>query len=223
VGGIITIAFAAARLHFIPLRSDSDLHGFSLDAMTSSFLSYFAGFLFQFSKFESGSVVFFAGLAGLISLIGLGMQRWSSRLFAMAILLISAVAYWGMLGYQSDILMSSHNFVGRLYLIPFCLILFLVCLDSRPTTISLLAAMSFWGMSLTYIDHFKFQQVYRDIYAMAEAQDGTLYIHYPEKPLSESIRKIEIGDFAGANIEEAIYVIDVMTGEILPLEILAAH
>ncbi len=64
----------------------------------------------------------------------------------------------------------------------------------------LIAAISIWGMGVTWRRHSAFQQTYAEIYALAGERPGRLEVHYPEKPLADPRRGVFIGDFPNAEV-----------------------
>ena len=197
VGSII---YWGARLTFIPLGSSGDIHGFESSAFMSSLVSFLAGFLQQSNKFNAGDPIFWAGLISLAVVLLAGVKDRVTTALLLGILILSAVAYWGMFGYQGDVVVTSHNFVGRLYLLPFTLVLFFVCFKARHSIIAIVALASLWGTVQTYRDHRIFQQVYAEIYDRADKSEDVIVVHYPEKPLSDPKRGIEIGDHPRASL-----------------------
>ena len=194
--GVSTV-YWLLRHAFIPIGSDADIHGFEIDAYASSYASFIAGFLAQSSSFAHGGVFFWAGIAAMIALVVL-TRNFGPKFTVLAILGLCGPVYWGMFGYQGDNIMSHHNFVGRLYLIPFAMILFVILAQAPRSAILLVALFSVWGMGVTWRQHYVFQQTYAEIYRLAESTESTLFVHYPEKPLEDFRRDLSIGDFPGA-------------------------
>ena len=187
------------RHSFIPIGSEADIHGFDIDTYYASHASFIAGFPTQSSSFARGGAAFQAGAAAMIALVVL-TRNFGPRLTVLAILALGGPVYWGMFGYQADNVMSYHNFVGRLYLIPFALTLFVISARAPRPAILLIALFSVWGLGVTWRQHFVFQQTYAEIYRLAESSNGRLFVHYPEKPLEDFRRDISIGDFPDAAV-----------------------
>ena len=112
------------RHSMIPTGSEADLHGFDMDVFAASYASFIAGFPTQSNSFAWGSPMFWAGVAAMIVLVVL-TRDLPARLVVLAILGLCGPLYWGMFGYQSGNIMNHLDFIGRLYLIPFALILFI--------------------------------------------------------------------------------------------------
>ncbi|MFT4817545.1 MAG: hypothetical protein ACI9IQ_003060 [Cyclobacteriaceae bacterium] len=209
---ITLIVFSAiywlARQSVAPLGSDADIHGFSADTVVSSSLSLFAGFWFQFSKFTPSSPILWIGVGAVILSI-VGLKSTASRTAIVAMYLMAAVIYWGMFSYQGENVITAHNFVARLYLIPFVLALYLICREANRPTILIVAALSIWGFGETYNDHKIFQTTYLELYEIAQQTEGQTLVHYPEKTLVDTNRNLLIGDFPDASL-----VINPLTGAI---------
>lgn len=186
-----------ARHTLIPIGSEADIHGFDIDVYAASYTSFIAGFPAQSSSFVHGGAMFWTGIAAMIALVVL-TRSFGPKFTVLAILGLCGPVYWGMFGYQGDNVMSHHNFVGRLYLIPFALTLFILFARAPRPAILLIALFSVWGMGVTWRQHFEFQQTYAEIYRLAESTEGTLVVHYPEKPLDDFRRDISIGDYPNA-------------------------
>ena len=193
----VSAAYWLLRHSFIPIGSDADIHGFEIDVYASSYASFIAGFLAQSSSFAHGGVMFWAGISAMIALVVL-TRNFGAKFTVLAILGLCGPVYWGMFGYQGENIMSHHNFVGRLYLIPFALTLFIVFARAPRPAIVLVALFSVWGMGVTWRQHFEFQQTYAEIYRLTESTESTLFVHYPEKPLEDFRRDLSIGNFPSA-------------------------
>ena len=185
------------RHSFVPIGSEADIHGFDIDVYAASYASFIAGFPAQSSSFVHGGAMFWAGIAAMIALVVL-TRSFGPKFTVLAILGLCGPVYWGMFGYQGDNVMSHHNFVGRLYLIPFALTLFILFARAPRPAILLIALFSVWGMGVTWRQHFVCQQTYAEIYRLAESAEGTLVVHYPEKPLDDFRRDLAIGDYPDA-------------------------
>lgn len=193
----VSAVYWGLRHAFIPIGSEADIHGFDIDVYAASYASFIAGFPAQSSSFAHGGAMFWAGIAAMIALVVL-TRSFGPKFTILAILGLCGPVYWGMFGYQGDNVMSHHNFVGRLYLIPFALTLFILFAQAPRPAILLIALFSVWGMGVTWRQHFEFQQTYAEIYRLAESTEGTLVVHYPEKPLDDFRRDISIGDYPNA-------------------------
>lgn len=194
----VSAIYWGLRHAFVPIGSEADIHGFDIDVYAASYASFIAGFPAQSSSFAHGGAMFWAGIAAMIALVVL-TRSFGPKFTVLAILGLCGPVYWGMFGYQGDNVMSHHNFVGRLYLIPFALTLFILFARApRPAILLLIALFSVLGMGVTWRQHFEFQQTYAEIYRLAESTEGTLFVHYPEKPLDDFRRDISIGDYPNA-------------------------
>ncbi len=195
----VSAFYWSLRHSFIPIGSEGDIHGFDVDIYAASYTSFIAGFPAQSSSFSLGGVTFWAGIAVMIALIFF-TRNLGPKITVLAILGLCGPVYWGMFGYQDGNIMSHHNFVGRLYLIPYALSLFVIFAHAPRPVILLIALFSIWGMGVTWRQHSVFQHTYADIYRLAESTEGRLVVHYPEKPLEDFRRGISIGDYPDATI-----------------------
>ena len=198
IGFIIISAFYwSIRSTFISFGSGEDIHGFNLTGALNSHLSFLAGFVFQSSKFELWDSVFLIGILGLVILIT-SMRNMVSRISAMFLLFLSMLAYWGMFGFQAGEVISAHNFIGRLYLVPFSLTIFIMVTESDLRALIAILFLSFASLGYTFYDHRIFQKTYLEIYELAAKSDSEIKIFYKEKNLSDPVRKIEIGSHPDA-------------------------
>ena len=136
----------------IPLGSSADIHTFSPATFANSSLSFFAGAVFQFSKFSQYGPLFWAGLAVLAGSL-VAIRNYPALLTLAVILLLSTGVYWGMFSYQGEAVVTAHNFVGRLYLVPIVLFLFIACRYGHRTSLLALTVAGLVGFVITYIDH----------------------------------------------------------------------
>jgi hypothetical protein len=103
--------------------------------------------------------------------------------------------------YQNDVLIHHLNFVGRLFLIPVALMLFVLALERRTLAIALLCLPIVFGGYTTWRDHARLQRMYRRIYrTAAEATQKPLMVYSLAKPLDDTVRGIRIGDFPTAPV-----------------------
>ena len=197
-----------ARQSVSPLGSEADIHGFSAANFFAPNLSFLSGFWFQFSKFTSSSPIIIVGVIAVIMSV-VGLKSTAGKIALVSIYLMSAVIYWGMFSFQGNDIVTAHNFVARLYLIPFVLGLYLICKEGNKPAIVIIALLSTWGMGATYSDHKAFQSSYLELYELSRETDEQVVVHYPEKPLVDSNRNLLIGDYPDAPIS-----INPRTGEI---------
>ena len=133
-----------------------------------------------------------------------GIRSRLSQATALATIAGSALVYWGMFGYQASTLVSADNFVGRLYLIPFSVILFLLFRDGDNRVLLVFAFSSLLASTMTFRDHIRFQNVYAEIYRTAASLDETLVVHYPLRELDDPIRDILVGNYPDADYAIAV-------------------
>lgn len=203
---LMSLYYWINRQLLIPIGSAADIHSFDLSLAGISFLSYLGGFAFQHVKFDTGSALLWIGLLMCATLI-FSARTAKSRLMIATTILASAAIYWGMISFQGESIITAHNFVARLYLIPLILVFFVLCREANPTVLILFAILGSWGAFATYQDHKIFQETYLQIYDLALTTDGQLRVHYPERTVDEYQRHILIGDYP-----EAEWEIDVVAG-----------
>tara|TARA_B110000037_G_C17076974_1_gene488308 strand:+ start:298 stop:1488 length:1191 start_codon:yes stop_codon:yes gene_type:complete len=191
---LISVLYWSIRSTLIPFGTGGDIHGFNLTGALNSHLSFLAGFVFQSSKFKLWDSVFISGILALVITIA-SMRNQVTRLSALFLLFLSMLAYWGMFGFQADEVITAHNFIGRLYLIPFSLIIFFMASESDLRAVIAIMLLSFLSLGYTFYDHRNFQKTYLEIYELAIKSDSEIKIFYKEKNLSDRIRKIEIGNY----------------------------
>lgn len=187
------------RQRVIPLGSANDIHGFTLDTFFPSFFIFLNSFWWQHTKYSSNSIEAWLGLTVFILSI-ISIKSYINKLLASFIVILSALAYWGMFAYQEQVIMNWNNFSGRLYLIPSVMVLYIMSIKSNKFIFVLLAILIPLGAVETYVSHFHFQKVYSDIYDLAKQQNQPLVIHYPEKPLSDPFRNIYLGNYPNSDM-----------------------
>ena len=205
----VSIIYWGLRHRFVPIGSEADIHGMNFSSLIPTSVSFASGFVAQSYTFWPGHPTFWVGGAAL-PIAFLAVRGIFPKLTVLAIFGMSTIIYLGMFGYQTESLMGAHNFVGRLYLIPFTLILFVAFSSApRPAAILFVALLSVWGMGNTYSRHLEFQQTYAALYALAEEAEETITVHYPPRNTVDLRRGLRYGDFPDAEIH-----IDVIEGGI---------
>ena len=204
---ILGAIYFALRAKIVPFGSAGDVHGFAPEQFWPTVGNLAESFWRQTLKGSGAGIIGYVFLA--LSLIALKRPRLIAA--AIAFLGATAVIYWGMFGmWQGDVLLHHLNFVGRLYLVPCALMLFLLALERRTLVIALLCIPIVYGGFITYRDHARFQRAYKRLYRVArESSVKPLTIHYPDKPLDDTVRGIKVGDNTGA-----IYVLDAKSGRL---------
>ncbi len=199
--GVIAAIFGGAywcmRQQILSLGSDADIHGFSLHALLPSFSAFLKSFWLQHTKFSRYGAEAWLGL-GVFFLSIFSIKSHVNKVCAASIILLSGAAYWSMFGHQEARIIDSLNFIGRLYLIPAVMLLFIMAMDAKKIIFLPVSILVFWGAIRTCNDHILFQNLYADMYKRAGESARTLVVHYPEKPLDDPSRNIRIGDFPDA-------------------------
>ena len=202
---VLAGVYFAIRSRIVPFGSAGDVHGFVPSEFLPSLLNFASTFWFETLKHRMAIV----GLAILAFSLA-ALRR--PRTIALAILFVvgCAVIYWGMFVNYQDGVIAYQNFMGRLYLVPVALFLFLLAVEARDVAIAVLLIPILFGGAETYRDHVRFQNLYKRIYrTAAEAGAKPLKVHYPPKPLADTVRGIDVGDHPDANV-----VIDAARGRL---------
>jgi hypothetical protein len=194
LGGI----YFAIRSKIVPFGTTGDVHGFAREELLPTIMNLAESFWRQTLKGPGPGILGFLFLA--LSLIALKRPRLIAA--ALAFLAATAVIYWGMFGLWQDGELIHHlNFVGRLYLVPVALMLFMLALERRTLVIAALCIPIVFGGITTWRDHARFQRMYKRLYrTAAQATQKPLIVHYPSKPLDDTVRGIKVGDFPTATM-----------------------
>jgi hypothetical protein len=205
---ILGAVYFGFRSRIVPFGGEGDIHGFAPGQLWPTLIHLGESFWRQTLKGSGPGVLGFAALA--LSLAALRRPRLVAA--AVAFLCAVALLYWGMFGYyQNGVLIHYLNFIGRLYLVPVSLMLTVLALERRTIAIALLCVPILIGGSTTWRDHAKFQRMYKRIYRTArDAGQKPLLVHYPMKPLDDTVRGIRIGDIPDAQVR-----VDAKTGRLV--------
>lgn len=205
---LLGAVYFAIRSRIVPFGTAGDVHGFAAEHFWPTVHHLAESFWRQTMKGPGPGVLGFVVLA--LSLLAL----WRPRLIGATLVFLTAtvVIYWGMFGeYQNDLLIHHLNFIGRLYLVPVALMLFVLALERRTLAIALLCLPIVFGGYTTWRDHARFQRMYKRIYrTTAESSQSILVVHYPAKPLTDTVRGIQIGDYP----DMAAIIINAKTGRL---------
>ena len=200
---ILGAVYFAIRSKIVPFGGEGDIHGFAPDQLVPTIINLAGSLWLQMLK---GWLPL-----GFLALIIFFIALRKPRVIAATLLFLAAttIIYWGMFGITQDGVLLHHlNFVGRLYLVPVTLLLVLLTLERRTVFIAVLCVPILLGAVLTYRDHARFQRTYKRIYRTAsEARVKPLTVHYPTKPLDDTVRGIKVGDFPDAALK-----VDARTG-----------
>jgi Glycosyltransferase family 87 len=190
---VLGAIYFVIRSKIVPFGSTGDVHGFDAAQFVPTIVNLSESFWRQTLKGDGPGVFGFIFLA--ISLVALLRPRLIGA--AVVFVLATAVIYWGMFGiHQGGVLMHHLNFVGRLYLVPVTLMLFLLAIERRTFVIAVLLLPILFGAATTWRDHARFQETYKQIYRMAPVT-----VHYPTKPLDDTVRGVKVGDFPAAPVK----------------------
>ncbi|MGZ8866757.1 MAG: hypothetical protein ACXW2P_00330 [Thermoanaerobaculia bacterium] len=139
------------------------------------------------------------------------MPGWRARGAFLLLVLATAMIYWQMFApYQHEVLIHYLMFVGRLYLIPAVITLFVLA-GKREWSLIVLAVPLLAGGVATYVRYERFQESYRNVYRHAAGTQPPTRIFFPMKPLNDPDRGLEIGDLPNAPL-----VLDPATGRLVP-------
>lgn len=202
---VLGAIYFAIRSKIVPFGGEGDIHGFAPDQLVPTLVNLAGSLWLQMLK-GFLPLGFFALLVCFVALR-------KPRIIAATLLFLAAttIIYWGMFGIlQEGVLLHHLNFVGRLYLVPVTLLLVLLTLERRTLFVALLCVPIALGGVLTYRDHARFQRTYKRLYRTAsEATQKPLRVHYPPKPLDDTVRGIQVGDFPDAAVK-----VDARTGRL---------
>ena len=195
---LLGAVYFAIRSKIVAFGTAGDVHGFDAERFWPTVVNLAESFWRQTLKGTGPGLLGFLFLA--LSLVALRRPRLIAA--TLAFLAATVVIYWGMFGeYQNDVLIHHLNFIGRLYLVPVSLMLFVLALERRTLAIALLCLPIVFGGYTTWRDHARFQRTYKRIYrTAAEAPRKPLIVHLPGKPLDDTVRGIRIGDFPTAAV-----------------------
>jgi hypothetical protein len=195
---LLGAVYFAIRARIVPFGSAGDVHGFNVEYFWPTVVNLSESFWRQTMKGPG------PGLLGFIFLVLALLVLRRPRLIGAALVFLAAtvVIYWGMFGeYQNDVLIHHLNFIGRLFLVPVALMLFVLALERRTLAIAVLCLPIVFGGYTTWRDHARLQRTYKRIYrTAAEAPRKPLIVHSPAKPLDDTVRGIRIGDFPTAPV-----------------------
>lgn len=196
---ILGAIYFALRAKIVPFGAAGDIHQFVLSELPPTVINLASSFWFQTMKSSAlgiiGVIIFVASLIAL--------KRVRVIAAALAFFGATAVIYWGMFSLWQDGQLIHHlNFIGRLFLIPAALMLVLFAIEKRTIAIALLCIPILFGGIATWRDHARFQRMYKRLYRTAEqATQKPLIVHYPEKPLDDTVRGIKVGDYPTATMK----------------------
>lgn len=207
-------AFALGALYFvlraqiIPFGGNGDFHGFELRALMPTIATL--GQTFWYQSVKAGPWVIFGGAFTLLSIAALRRPLVIASVIAFFAAMV--VVYWGMFDHVQTEAIGASNFVGRLFLIPVMLVLFILALERKTWAVCILLIPILLGGAITYRDHARMQRLYKKIYRTArETHEKPLTVYYPVKPLDDRVRGIRIGDFP-----DAPWRIDAKRGRAIP-------
>jgi len=191
----------------VPFGTAGDVHGFSASELLPTLLHLAESFWRQTLKGDGPGLLGYLWL--VVSLAALRKPRLIGA--TLLFLLATGLIYWGMFGeYQHGVLIHHLDFVGRLYLVPVTLLLFLLALERQTIAIALLCVPIVLGGYATWRDHARFQRLYKRIYrTAATAPQKPLLVHFPVKPLEDTVRQVRIGDFPQSPVK-----VDAKTGRL---------
>lgn len=196
---VASVIYWVVRGQLIAFGTEADVHKFLMKDYLNSLHSFLSGFVLQNSRFSQGDLI---GLSGML-VLAYSIFTIKHRLIQLTIistLFFASVVYWGMFSFQGEILISWQHFVGRLYLIPFFIFVFLFVRESKLIALLPVVLLSFYGLVGTFAAHLEFQRAYQRLYNLASESNLPLIIDFPEKPLEDAVRGISVGDFPDAPI-----------------------
>jgi hypothetical protein len=199
---ILGVGYFALRSLVVPFGSAADTHQFHVAKFIPTAIALTNTFWTE-SMWGTGWTIL--GFLWFVFSIA-AMRGWRGRLAFLAYVAALVVMYLEMFGWQQE-LISHLMFIGRLYFVPVALVLFVLALDRRWWALPVLAIPLLIGAIVTYRHYDRFQHAYRNIYRHTTKP---IRIFYPQKPLHDPRRSIEIGD-----LPEAEWAIDPLTGKLV--------
>lgn len=202
------LLYFALRAQIIPFGGNGDFHGFEPRTLMPTIAMLAQTFWYQSVK--AGPWVI-AGVAfTLLSIAALRRPLVIASVIAFFAAMV--VVYWGMFDHVQAEAIGASNFVGRLFLIPVMLVLFILALERKTWAACILLVPILLGGAITYRDHARMQRLYKKIYRTArETPEKPLTVYYPVKPLEDRVRGIRVGDF-----QDAPWRIDAKRGRLIP-------
>jgi hypothetical protein len=193
---ILGALYFVIRSKIVPFGGEGDIHGFAPQYLLPTFVNLAESFWEQTLK--SRGFLGFLWLA--LSLAALKKPRLIAA--TLVFFCATAVIYWGMFNeYQNGVLIHHLDFIGRLYLVPVTLMLFILALERRTLAMAVLLLPIVSGGFVTWRDHARFQRMYKRIYSTAmRGNVKPLTVHFPAKPLDDTVRGVKIGDIPDASI-----------------------
>jgi len=142
------------------------------------------------------------GVGTVLAVVGfMTLGSWGVRAGAVAVWVTSSLMYGTLIHLGPSPLLSPDNFIGRLYLVPWAMLVLLIAVGGRRWVLLLALAPLTWGAWVTVDRHLRFQSVYVEVYtaAMTTAEtpmrvDCRLYA----EPFHHRLRGVEFGRFEDA-------------------------
>lgn len=200
---ILGAIYFALRSLVVPFGSAADTHQFHLDKLGSTAVTFVNTYWYESTWGAHWTILGFAWFAFSVA----AMRGWRARLAFLTFVFACVVMYLEMFGWQQE-LITHLMFIGRLYLIPVTLTLFVLALDRRWWALPVLAIPLLIGAVQTYTHYERFQRSYRNIYRHTAKP---VRVYYPPKPLHDPRRRIEIGDLPDAKVK-----IEPVNGKLVP-------
>jgi len=208
----IGVVYFVLRGLVVPLGSAADTHQFKLDMIipttTGLLESYWRETLWVWPGII-GYAIFAFSLAA--------MRGWRARAAfaiyigcAIGIYLSMFTVYQGQELARYLMAVPHLTFVPRLYFVPVTLTLFVFSVDKRWWAVAILAVPLLIGAAGVYSRYQRFQRNYRDLYRFASHEPKPVRIDYINKPLHDSRRGIDIGNFPDAPLR-----LDPRTGRVV--------
>jgi hypothetical protein len=207
---VYLFVYVAFRQRVAPMVGAEDLPGFRREDFLPSLVGWLESFWWQTLKRPDPQA---AGILALgISLLALRNGRLA--LGMAAVLLLSGILYWGLFVAYQGALIEGQHFVGRLYLIPFSLFVFVLALDGRRWVLPVLMVPLLIGCAATVRDHLRFQESFKSVYELAatRAAGQPLVVRCAEfpGPLADTRRNLVIG-----NVKRAEFRLQAQDGRLV--------
>jgi hypothetical protein len=179
-----------ARLRLVGLGSPEDIHGFDLSNLIPTVHAWIESFWWQNTWRASPGIL---GIIVLVFFVLTLKKLWMVFLY-LSMCVLCVVIYMGTLSYNDELIITSLMFIGRLYLFPTWITLFLFVGFGRRSILLIMIPFILIGAYSTHVKYRYFQMAYQEVYTRAWESEETLIVHFPPKPLSNPGRNLVIGD-----------------------------
>ncbi len=195
--GASAIVYVVLRALIVPVGSMSDVHQLTVGGFLTALVRFPETVWWQIADVPVPGVGTALSVVALVTL-----RSWRLRAGAVAVWVAAGFMYGTLIHLGPSPLLSPDNFIGRLYLVPWALLVLLIAVGGRRWVLLLGLAPLTWGAWATVNHHLRFQSAYVAVYAAATTSaetpmrvDCRLYT----EPFHHSLRGVEFGRFEDAD------------------------